>query len=231
MLDFLEIMKTISGAAIIVVVLAYLFKDNPVYRFTANFVLGASLALVIVVIWQDNLQPKWWAPIETAWHNMGSAGSKLGFLWLLALIPGAMWYFQFSKKYYWVSRIVIGLFIGVMAGITFKTQILLILPQISRSFKPFIVIVNNRFVWTESLNNIIFVLTLLTTLSFFFFTFRYESSVMRGSTSIGRLMLMVCFGAIFGNTVMTRMAYFLERLYFLVKTFFVDLILVRFLGF
>ena len=44
-------------------------------------------------------------------------------------------------------------------------------------------------------------------------------------------MLMVCFGAIFGNTVMTRLAYFLERLYFLVKKFFVELILQQWLGF
>jgi hypothetical protein len=32
---------------------------------------------------------------------------------------------------------------------------------------------------------------------------------------LGRVMLMVCLGAMFGNTVMTRMAYLIERLQFL----------------
>ena len=32
---------------------------------------------------------------------------------------------------------------------------------------------------------------------------------------VGRLMIMVCLGAMFGSTVMTRMAYLLERLEFL----------------
>ncbi len=226
-----EIAKTIISAAVVITVLGYLFKDNPVYRFVASFVLGASLALTVVVIWQDTLSPKWWQPLTTAFRNIGTDNSILGLLWVLALIPGAMWYFQFSKKYNWIRRLVIGLFIGVVAGLTFKTQILLVLPQISKSFKSFYVVIDGRLAWAESINNIIFTVTLLTTLSFFFFTFRFDNRAMRASAATGRLMLMVCFGAIFGNTVMTRLAYFLERLYFLVKKFFVELILQQWLGF
>jgi hypothetical protein len=39
----------------------------------------------------------------------------------------------------------------------------------------------------------------------------------RHTARLGRWLLMVSFGAFFGNTVMTRMAVFLERLQFLLR--------------
>ncbi|MGB9620785.1 MAG: hypothetical protein ACPL7K_10255, partial [Armatimonadota bacterium] len=46
--------------------------------------------------------------------------------------------------------------------------------------------------------------------------FEHKTALVRGSAKAGRWLLMISFGAFFGNTVMTRMAVFLERLQFLV---------------
>jgi hypothetical protein len=52
-------------------------------------------------------------------------------------------------------------------------------------------------------------------LTYFLFSFEHRWTPIRGSVKIGRLMLMVSFGAFFGNTVMTRLAVLLQRLEFL----------------
>lgn len=72
--------------------------------------------------------------------------------------------------------------------------------------------------WGKSLSNWLFLLTLFTSLSYFFFTFkRRVGGLVERSSTIGRWMLMGCFGAFFGSTIMARMALLVERLEFLIN--------------
>ena len=50
---------------------------------------------------------------------------------------------------------------------------------------------------------------------YFFFSLRTDSRLVRVPMRTGRAMLMIALGAMFGNTVMTRMAYLIERIQFL----------------
>ena len=71
-------------------------------------------------------------------------------------------------------------------------------------------------IW-ESLNNALFVAILLLVLNYFFFTFGREGSLRSRSANWGRPLLMVCFGAFFGSTVMARLALLVERIQFIVR--------------
>jgi hypothetical protein len=204
------------GAIVTLAVFSYIARDNPVYRVVQQAALGISVGFGVVIVWQQTLQPMWWRPIVQA---LRGAGHWTGALWLLALIPGSLWYFQLSKKLFWVSTLVSGLFVGVAAGLAFKNQILLILPQIAASLKPL-----NPFAgpgglsWgsvAACLSNLVLLLSLFTALLYFFFSIRTDRALLRAPMRLGRVMLMVCLGAMFGNTVMTRMAYLIERLQFL----------------
>jgi hypothetical protein len=73
------------------------------------------------------------------------------------------------------------------------------------------------------LSNALFLVAMMTTLFYFFFSVRTDRAVFRAPMRMGRMMLMVCLGAMFGNTVMTRMAYLLERLEFLYTRCFTSL--------
>ena len=64
------------------------------------------------------------------------------------------------------------------------------------------------------MSNIIFVLTLLSVLSYFLFSFDIKSKVLRNTTTLGRWLLMIGFGAIFGSTVMMRFTLLIDRMYF-----------------
>ena len=213
------------GAIVTLAVFSYLAKDNPFYRIVQHAALGVSVGIGLVVAWQQVLEPMWWS------HVIGAFRGRepwTGALWLLALVPGSLWYFQLSKKLFWVSTLISGLFIGVAAGIAFKSQMLLILPQIGASIKP----VNpfagpGGLTWgsvASCLNNLLVLAGLLTTLLYFFFSVRTDSRLFRPPMRFGRLMIMVCLGAMFGSTVMTRMAYLIERLQFLYETWLAPLV-------
>jgi hypothetical protein len=124
-----------------------------------------------------------------------------------------MWYTLYFKKLEWMSRIIFGMFIGMGAGLAFKNYLLLIVPQITNSFKPLVVLTEGgRIDLATSINNVLFLATLITILIYFFFTFRMEVPLVSRARGYGRWMMMICFGTLFGFTVMTRMSYFLERL-------------------
>ena len=204
------------GAIVTLAVFSYLIKDNPAYRLVQQAALGASVGIGMVVAWQQVLEPMWWKP---TYAGFAGQGHWTGALWLLALIPGAMWYFQMSKRLFWVSTLVSGLFIGIAAGLALKSQILLVLPQITASLKPLNPFAGEggftRGKLGECANNFLLLAGMLTTLLYFFFSVRTDSRLLRPPMRVGRLMIMIALGAMFGNTVMTRMAYLIERLQFL----------------
>jgi hypothetical protein len=68
----------------------------------------------------------------------------------------------------------------------------------------------------EAVNNAIFLFVLLTVMSYFFFSFDYEKHRRAAKAAqIGRWMLMLGFGAMFGATVMARMSLLIGRMWFL----------------
>lgn len=213
------------GALVTLAVFSYLAKDNIVYRLVQNAALGVSLGFGIIIAWQQVLQPMWWAHVQGAFDHTRPAS---GAWWLLALVPGAMWYFQMSKRLFWVSTLVSGLFVGVAAGLGFKNQVLLVLPQISASLKPL-----NPFAFPggaswdavfQCASNLVFLIALFTTLLYFFFSIKTDNLLLRPAMRTGRLMIMITLGAMFGNTVMTRMAYLIERLQFLHESWLAPLL-------
>jgi hypothetical protein len=68
---------------------------------------------------------------------------------------------------------------------------------------------------SQALTNLIFIITILTVLSYFLFSFDFKSKFTRGFTTTGRWLLMIGFGAIFGTTVMMRFTLLIDRMYFI----------------
>jgi len=212
------------GAIVTLAVFSYLAKDNPFYRLVQHAALGVTVGVGVVVAWQNVLRPMWWTPIYEAMTSADDGGSRYGLFWVAALIPGSLWYFQLSKKLFWVSTLVSGMFIGIAAGLAFKGQILLILPQIAGSLKPLNPFAgDDGFTWNAlgaCVSNLVFMVALLTTLLYFFFSVKTNNRLLKPPMRLGRLMIMIALGAMFGNTVMTRMAYLIERLQFLYEDWF-----------
>jgi len=194
-----------------------LYKENKIFRFFEHLFLGLATGYMIAINWNDVLLPKWWTPFFTNGE----------WWWAFALAVGSLFYFIYSKKYNWMARLVIGLFLGVGAGQQFQAFVNYVWPQIYTSFKPLwahdaIAAVNGHpavkaLNWGEARNNIIFMAILLCVMSYFFFSFEQKHPVLKHSAGLGRFLMMFTFGAIFGSTIMARLALLIDRMDFLMN--------------
>lgn len=126
------------SAFCVLAIYSYLIKDNVVYRTMMQVFIGINVGYFVVVQWRDVLLPRWWLPMTDGFAALfgQGEGSPWGALWALVGVLGLLYYFQLSRKYFWISRIVIGVTIGIGAGLTFKSQLGQNLPQVADSFKP-----------------------------------------------------------------------------------------------
>ena len=68
---------------------------------------------------------------------------------------------------------------------------------------------------SQAIVNLVALITLLSVLSYFLFSIDFKSKAMLGMTKLGRYLLMIGFGAIFGSTVMMRFSLLIDRMYFI----------------
>lgn len=199
-----------SGAICTLAIYTFLYRENVVYRLFEHFYLGLAVGYGLFLVVSEILIPKWWVPMwnEGRWW------------WAFALTGGAMFYFVYSQKHNWISRLAFGAVMGLAVGWMFQDFAGANFPKIAASLKPVIphapVGDNPGLTVSAAVNNAIFLFVLLTVMSYFFFSFDYEKHKRAArAAQIGRWMLMLGFGAMFGATVMARMSLLIGRLWFL----------------
>lgn len=227
------------GAICTLVILSFVYKENPVYRFFEHVFVGLGVGYGVGLSWTQVLKPYWWDKLAGVAATPVSPAKPGSLWWLLVLIPGSMWYFQFSKKYVWISRLIIGFFMGFGATSYFEGAYGPMFGetgQITQSLKPLWSVPSHLgglahadnvvcaltggwlHISAPNANYWIFLMVLISCVSYFFFSFRPEKHpVLQRSMAMGRMFFMVCFGAIFGNTIMGRLSLLLERLEFLMR--------------
>jgi hypothetical protein len=195
-----------------------LYRENKIYRFFEHLFLGLATGYLVANVWNDTLQPKWWEPM---WEK--------GQWWLIfVLVAGLFYYFIYSPKFNWLARLMIGFTLGATSGRAFQAYVNDYWPQIPTSFKP--VIPHGtvttaagqtipELTWSGALNNFIFMMILFCVMSYFFFSFEQRHPVLKGSAKLGRWLMMFTFGAIFGSTIMGRLALMIDRMDYLVNDF------------
>jgi hypothetical protein len=194
------------GAICTLGLMTLIYRENAVYRFFEHIFIGLAAGFSIVVLVKDILDPFLYRPVfkNGEWY------------WTFVFMFGLLFYFIHSRKYNWLSRLPIGFLMGFSAGQIFQIFANTYLPQLSNSFRPlYVVAENGSFDFAKSLNNLIFMIVLVTVMSYFFFSFEQKSKAIRSSAQFGRWVMMVAFGAIFGTTIMARMALLFDRMYFI----------------
>lgn len=209
------------GGICTLAIFSFLWKENPVYRFFEHIFIGIATGVGIVLgvknfLWPQLLQPLLGLDIVTYPDGSTSKAYDLKNLWFLAsIIFGLFYYTIYTPKLSWLARLSIGLALGAMAGLSFKGFFQEMLPQLQSSVVPLVVFNADGIDLFRTISNWVFVITLVSSMYYFFFTFKRTGS---GTviSSTGRWLMMVCFGAFFGSTVMARMAVLVERLQFLI---------------
>lgn len=181
-----------------------LYKENPVYRMVEHIYIGAAAGYYTYIGWSQTLKPLWWDRI--------TAGQ---WPWIFALIGGAMFYFIYSQRHVWISRIIFGALLGLVSGAAFKGFAGLNVDRIQASFKPLWGVP-----WPNIVSNFLAMFILLTVMMYFFFSFEHRTRLRRAPANLGRWFLMFAFGAMFGSTVMARMSLLIGRVFFLISEWY-----------
>jgi hypothetical protein len=210
------------AALLTLFIFSFLYKDNPFYKFAEHLFVGVSAGYYIVLNFWTVIVPNLWDPLMRAVGGEGINAGRSGMFaaelgdyrgWLI--IPGVLGVLLFARllpKGGWVSRWPLALIIGVYAGI--KTTGFAqgdFVEQMAGSLRPLV----TGAVWS-SIDSIIFMLGVVTSLLFFFYS-REHKGALGVASKLGIWFLMVSFGAGYGYTVMSRISLLIGRLQFLLQ--------------
>lgn len=217
-----------------------LYRENKFYRFWEHVFLGMAAGWALFTLWAETLYPTWWNKMVGSTPTEGGGeGSPGYYLWALVAPIGFAGYLVFSKKHAWIARIPVGIIIGLWSGQQFNAWINRFWPQINASMVPIFPTtwspltrpsgelspevaaeVARNVYFTQAIGNLIATITLLSVLAYFLFSFELKSKFMQNTTKLGRYLLMIGFGAIFGSTVMMRFSLLIDRMYFITVEWF-----------
>jgi hypothetical protein len=207
------------GALATLALYSILYRENPVYRFAEHVFVGLAAGYGLYVIWRDVLMPTWWTPLAV----------KGEWWWIFAGVAGGMYYTLYSRRFSWMSRLVILTTMGFTAGQAFRFWAGTYVKQISSAMnKPLFYLPVHSASHSLLLfgripppyihmDNLLFVSIFVSVLTYFLFSFEHQSLLVRRAAQCGRWVMMIGFGAIFGSTVMARLSLFIGRLLFLFR--------------
>ncbi|QOR33738.1 hypothetical protein IMX26_09510 [Clostridium sp. 'deep sea'] len=173
--------------------MSFAIKENPFYRFVEHVYVGIGAAHSLVMGW-ESLDTTAFTPISD------------GQYWkIIPIVIGILLFTRFIKGQMWLSRYPLSILVGLGVGLTIRGTISAqIIDQVQATL-----------VSLSTINNIIIVFGVLSVLMFFYFTRRNDNKVFNVSSKIGRYIMMIAFGALFGNAVMGRMSLMIGRVQFL----------------
>ena len=216
-----SLISTLLGGVGTLAIFSFLIKENRFYRFFEHLFIGVAAGLGPFLTIRDFLWPQVIDPMRGAQvvvYPDGTLSEPYQPLYLLYIVPmlfGCLYYCLYSRRHAWLATVVIGFSLGASGALAIRGFFAEVIPQLASSFKPLVVMNAGVVAWGDSINNILFVGTLLLVLNYFFFTFGKEGSAQGKLAPWGRPLLMICFGAFFGSTVMARLALLVERVQFL----------------
>jgi hypothetical protein len=184
------------GALMTIAVFSYLFAENEIYKAVEHIYVGAAAGYTIVLGY-NNVIIKGWQPIVQEGKLQILIPAVLG---LMLFAPYA------GRQYAWLRRIPISFIVGIGAGITIRSVVIeQFVKQISATMIPL-----------TSLDNLIIVFGVLVVMGYFFFTFK-QTPALKASSEIGKWMIMITFGASFGNAIMGRISLLIGRVEFIFR--------------
>jgi hypothetical protein len=205
-----EVFAVWIAAILTLMVYSYLLADNPLYRLTQHLFVGSSVGYAAVVVIHNILRPRLAEPLlQDATANWP---------YLLPLLLGLLLLAKGRGTIAWLGNSSVAFLFGVGAALAIGGALLgSFLPQIQASW----VSVSPETAGSAeaAVNNILLTVGTIGTLAYFYFTMGVRkgpgSGLLRFASTIGKWVMLITFGAMFGNRVMAYVSLLIERVYFL----------------
>jgi hypothetical protein len=185
------------AAAYTLMIYSYPYKDTPLFKLAEHTMIGLGVAITTVMGVRNILDIG-----ITSIVNEGQVS------WIIPILLGLALFTRYSSNYAWLSRWPLALLVGVGIGVSMGGMI----------DSSFIRQISSSVTGVVNPNQALLVLMIILMLTYFIFSLgirQREEGVLKYTSKIGRYVMMIYFGALFGNTIMTRMSLFIGRMRFL----------------
>jgi hypothetical protein len=196
--------ETISlwvGAILMLFAISFIFKNTIIFRIAEyTFVGGAAGHGVVMAV--ESLKGKAIEPLITGSFSL-----------ILALILGVLFFTRLTTGYSWLSRWPTSWLIGIGSGLTLRTILQAqLIEQIKSTIQPGFLSGNPA----DIIGNIILITGLVGTIWYFVFT--VEKTGIKGNiAAYGRYIMMIAFGAGYGNSLQGRITYMVNVIFYLIS--------------
>ncbi len=182
-----------------IAIFSFLYKDNPLYKFAESIVVGIAAGYFTILLLWTSFRPKFWDMIVHE-HR---------YIYLIPGILGLMMYTRFNRKWGWLARYPLSLYIGIGSGIAIPLFLqTFVLRQVEATIQPV------NFTSWIGLQTLLVMFMVVAGLVYFFFSLEHKGVVGKTAT-FGIWVIMIGFGASFGYTVMARVSLLIGRIQFL----------------
>ncbi len=198
------------AAVLTIMVYSFLLGDNPLFALAEHALVGTAIAYAAIVSVHSVLIPRLYVPLAQG-----------NWLYLIPLVLGVL---LLAKVRTWTAplgNVSTGFLIGVGAALAISGALLgTVWPQVSATIVS--VAPSDYDGWPGLVDAIIVAIGTIATLLYFHFSRggtsgvgRLSSALVASGAKLGRLTIMVAFGAIFASLVMSRVSLFIGRMQFL----------------
>jgi hypothetical protein len=213
------------AALLTLCVFSYLYRDNVFYKLAESIIVGVSAGYWIVLNFWEVLIAKVLVKLSPGIARFAflpdtPPEATHDYLYIVPVVLGSLVFCRWVPKIAWLGRWPLAFVVGTTAGL----KLILFLNadfvrQIRSTILPLIVFTAGEtgvrdFDWKQSIQNIVFVMSVLSSLTYFYFSVEHKGIVGRISR-VGIWVLMISFGASFALTVMGRITLLTMRLQFL----------------
>lgn len=194
------LLGTWLAAFLTLCIFSFLYKDNPFYKLAEHIFVGGSVAYLLIQTWYFTVDPMLVKPLM-------EKGIYQNYLLIIPIMLSVMVLMRFFPNIGWISRWPIAFTVGVGAGLAITGNVQgLLIPQLRATTVPL-----------TSISNVIIVVAVVTTITYFYFS-REQRGGLGLMSRIGIAFIMIYFGASFGYTVMARASLLIGRVYFLLHS-------------
>lgn len=208
------------GAALTLMVLSFLWRDNPFYKFAEHLFVGVSAGYWMVMGFWSTLWPNAivkLAPVAARVTNPDAVLPEREPLVVIPLLLGCLMLLRLWPRLAWLARWPTAFAVGTTLGYNLvRTVRSNFLAQIHATVSPGLVVgaAAGGVDWAATVNQWLIVMGTACALVYFTYT-RVGRGVRGGVARAGLIVLMVAFGASFAYAVMARISVLVSRLQFL----------------
>jgi hypothetical protein len=193
------------SALLTLAIFSFLWRDNPLYRFTEHLFTGLAVGYLVAIYWYDWVKP----------YVVDGIFRSQDWMMLVPLAIGLLYLFRFVPRLRHLMLIPIAIDLGYNIGYGLPRSFEYgLIKQLQGCLLQPSMLAHPWDPYNGLAAGIVVLAGVVCTISYFYFS-RERTGALKVTSQIGIWFVMIGFGASFGYTVMARVSLLIGRLQFL----------------